>query len=239
MKGRWPPLLNLVAEETQKKNQEVISFAVATHHQLAEIRASRQNIKEADIYWPSTCVFSVDLITVLPLFTPNYSFLGANLDCRRSYLWRSPEMPHSERLREQEGRGSRSRGNKRENDRERILFPHAELVECQNSVTGERMLGETRHFTSRAQTHMNRQKDRGSRKDNVVRQRVEEGEEKHCHREGTSRKPEHNKANIKELWARVSIPSQSSAITHGIEPFPWLAPICGGFMLLPNKAETP
>lgn len=81
------------------------------------------------------------------------------------------------------------------------------------------MLGESRHFTYRAQTHMRRQKDRGSHKDNVVRQGVEQGEGKHCHREGTSCKPEHNKANIMELRAGVSIQSQSSAITHGAGPF--------------------
>lgn len=199
----------------------VHSFAVATHHLLAEIRASRQNIKKADIYWGSTCVFSVDSITEFCHFSLPPIFLRCQpRHCRRPYLWRIPELPTLGAMERTGVRGSQSGGNKRENDRERFLFPHAELVECQNSVTGERMLGETRHFTYRAQTHMNRQKERGSRKDNVVRQRVEGREGKHCHCEETSCKPMHNKTNIMELWARVSIPSQSLAITHRAEPFP-------------------
>lgn len=46
----------------------MLSFVVATHHLVAEIRASHQNIKEADIYLESTCVFSVYLITVFVTF---------------------------------------------------------------------------------------------------------------------------------------------------------------------------
>lgn len=143
----------------------MLSFAVATHHLLAEIRASRQNIKEADIYWGSTCVFSVHLITEFCHFSlpppPPLSFRCQPRHCRRSYLWRAPELPMLGVMERTGARGSRSGGNKRENDREQFLFPHAELVECQNSVMGERMLGETRHFTYRAQTHMNRQGERG------------------------------------------------------------------------------
>lgn len=63
-------LCNLAAQEDNQE-EALCSHAVATHHLLAEIRASHQNIKEVDIYWGSTCVFSVNLITeFLPLFTP-------------------------------------------------------------------------------------------------------------------------------------------------------------------------
>lgn len=75
----------------------VLSFAVATHHLLAEIRASRQNIKEADIYWGSTCVFSVDLITEFCHFSlPPISFRCQPRHCRRSYLWRWREREREE-----------------------------------------------------------------------------------------------------------------------------------------------
>lgn len=57
----------------------MLSFVVAMHHLLAEIRASHQNIKEADIYLESTCVFSLYLITVFGTFHSHPYLSSANL----------------------------------------------------------------------------------------------------------------------------------------------------------------
>lgn len=71
----------------------------------------------------------------------------------------------------------------RKNESERVwLFPHAELVECQNSVTRDWMLSETPCFTYHAQTDMNRQKEKGV----VVWKSTEGRKGKHCHSEETS-----------------------------------------------------
>lgn len=144
----------------------VLSFAVATHHLLAEIRASRQNIKKADIYWGSTCVFSVDLITEFCHFSlPPISFRCQPRHCRRSYLWRIPELPTFGAMERTGVRGSQSRGNKRENDRERFFIPSCWVSgvskQCHGGANARR---DSAFHVSCADTHEQTERERESQR---------------------------------------------------------------------------